>query len=92
MIDGGGGHTFFEILEVDLDRGEVETDRGPVGDHPAVQDAADGRELHRQARGEPVRALCGKVWTPGRDPAKYPVCPDCKRIYEGLPPGGDDES
>ena len=42
--------------------------------------------------GEPVRALCGKVWTPGRDPGKYPVCPDCQRIYEGLPPGGDDES
>ena len=38
--------------------------------------------------GEPVRALCGKVWTPGRDPSKYPVCPDCQRIYEGLPPGG----
>ena len=41
--------------------------------------------------GEPVRALCGKVWTPGRDPSKYPVCPDCKRIYEGLPAGGDDD-
>ncbi|GAB3284038.1 DUF3039 domain-containing protein [Sinomonas notoginsengisoli] len=40
--------------------------------------------------GEPVIALCGKVWTPGRDPKKFPVCPTCKEIYEGLRPGGDD--
>ena len=29
-------------------------------------------------------ALCGKVWVPGRDPNKFPVCPMCKEIYEGL--------
>ncbi|WP_299033565.1 DUF3039 domain-containing protein [uncultured Pseudokineococcus sp.] len=34
--------------------------------------------------GEPVTALCGKVWVPGRDPKKFPVCPACKEIYEGL--------
>jgi hypothetical protein len=28
----------------------------------------------------PVTALCGKVWVPGRDPGKYPVCPTCKEI------------
>ncbi|MBD8044308.1 DUF3039 domain-containing protein [Arthrobacter sp. Sa2BUA2] len=39
--------------------------------------------------GEPVIALCGKVWTPGRDPKKFPVCPECKEIYEGLRPGKD---
>lgn len=32
--------------------------------------------------GLPIIALCGKVWVPSRDPDKYPVCPDCKRIYE----------
>ena len=42
--------------------------------------------------GTPVRALCGKVWTPSRDPKKYPVCPECKEIWENLPPGdGDDD-
>lgn len=40
--------------------------------------------------GEPVIALCGKVWVPGRDPQKFPVCPECKQIYEGLRPGKDD--
>ena len=34
--------------------------------------------------GTPVIALCGKVWTPGRDPEKFPVCPTCKEIYEKL--------
>ena len=34
--------------------------------------------------GKPVMALCGKVWTPGRDPEKFPVCPTCKEIYEKL--------
>ena len=34
--------------------------------------------------GSPVVALCGKVWVPGRDPNKFPVCPVCKEIYDGL--------
>ncbi len=32
----------------------------------------------------PVRALCGKVWVPGRDPARYPLCPTCKEIAVAL--------
>lgn len=43
--------------------------------------------------GEPVIALCGKVWVPNRDPSRFPVCPTCEEIYKGLRPGdsGDDE-
>jgi Protein of unknown function (DUF3039) len=41
--------------------------------------------------GTPVRALCGKLWVPSRDPQKYPVCPECKEIYESLPEGGGDD-
>ena len=36
--------------------------------------------------GTPVIALCGKVWVPGRDPEKFPICPTCREIYEGLRP------
>lgn len=32
----------------------------------------------------PVVALCGKVWVPGRDPQKYPICPTCKEIAQKL--------
>ncbi|MFC4565868.1 DUF3039 domain-containing protein [Nocardiopsis mangrovi] len=34
--------------------------------------------------GDPVIALCGKVWVPNRDPEKFPICPECKKIYEEL--------
>jgi hypothetical protein len=32
----------------------------------------------------PVKALCGKVWVPGRDPQKYPICPTCKEIAQSM--------
>jgi hypothetical protein len=34
--------------------------------------------------GTPLEALCGKKWVPSRDPQKFPVCPECKEIYERL--------
>jgi hypothetical protein len=34
--------------------------------------------------GKAVRALCGKKWVPTRDPEKFPICPVCKEIYEGM--------
>jgi len=40
--------------------------------------------------GTPVVALCGKVWVPSRDPQKFPVCPECKEIWESLNPGDGD--
>lgn len=39
--------------------------------------------LESAMSGEPVIALCGKVWVPGRDPQKFPVCPACKEILDG---------
>ncbi len=41
--------------------------------------------------GGAVVALCGKVWIPGRDPKKFPVCPECKEIYESMPEGDADK-
>lgn len=32
--------------------------------------------------GVPVEALCGKKWVPSRDPSRYPVCPECKELYD----------
>jgi hypothetical protein len=37
--------------------------------------------------GTPVIALCGKVWVPSRDPERFPVCPECKKIWEGMSDG-----
>lgn len=30
--------------------------------------------------GQAVTALCGKRWVPSRDPERFPICPECKRI------------
>jgi hypothetical protein len=46
--------------------------------------------LESAMSGQPVIALCGKVWVPGRDPKKFPVCPLCKEIFEGLRSGPQD--
>lgn len=40
--------------------------------------------LHSAVTGKPVIALCGKVWVPNRDPLRYPICPDCQRIFDQL--------
>ena len=32
----------------------------------------------------PVRALCGKVWVPDRDPQRFPLCPTCREIAAAL--------
>ncbi len=42
------------------------------------------RIVESAVMGSAVVALCGKVWVPTRDPEKFPVCPDCKRVYEKL--------
>jgi hypothetical protein len=40
--------------------------------------------------GTHVVALCGEVFPVTKSPKPgSPVCPDCKKIYEGLPPGSD---
>ncbi len=56
-----------------------------AGDHERFAHYVQKDKIMESAlSGEPVIALCGKVWTPGRDPKKFPVCPECKEIYESL--------
>jgi hypothetical protein len=55
------------------------------GDHERFSHFVQKEKILESAvTGVPVIALCGKVWTPGRDPEKFPVCPTCKEIYESL--------
>ena len=64
------------------------------GDHERFDHYVRKEKILESAMsGDPVIALCGKVWVPGRDPSKFPICPDCKKIYDGIPAGkgdGDD--
>lgn len=41
-------------------------------------------QMESALTGQPIKALCGKVWTPTRDPEKFPTCPECRDIYEAM--------
>jgi len=55
------------------------------GDHERMSHYADKEKLmEAMVNGTPVVALCGKVWVPSRDPSRFPICPECKEIYDSL--------
>jgi hypothetical protein len=56
------------------------------GDHDRFSHYVRKEKIVESAvTGKPVIALCGKVWVPGRDPEKFPICPDCLKIYNNIP-------
>jgi hypothetical protein len=58
------------------------------GDHERFSHYVDKDKLTEAVvLGTPVIALCGKVWVPSRDPKRFPVCPQCKELYEMGPEG-----
>ena len=68
-----------------LERTEPVTIPVEPGDHERFSHYVPKNKLtEAMVMGTPVVALCGKVWVPGRDPEKFPVCPTCKEIYDGL--------
>ena len=73
-----------DVLDRELEKlleGELTED----GDHDRFAHYVKKAKILESAMsGKPVRALCGKKWIPGRDPEKFPVCPDCQAIYERL--------
>ena len=73
-----------DVIDRELEKlleGELTED----GDHDRFAHYVKKEKILESATtGKPVRALCGKKWVPGRDPDRFPVCPDCKAIYERL--------
>ena len=68
-----------------LNKEEVVLDEG---DHERFSHyVKKDRIIESAVMGSAVVALCGKVWVPTRDPEKFPVCPDCKKVYEKLKKG-----
>ncbi|MHB1235545.1 MAG: DUF3039 domain-containing protein [Microbacteriaceae bacterium] len=77
---GGATSTLDRELQELIEREELES-----GDHDRFSHYVQKEKILQSAlSGKPVIALCGKVWIPGRDPQKFPVCPTCKEIYEKL--------
>lgn len=80
--DPGAAPGSTAVLDRQLQEKEQTTDDG---DHDRFAHYVRKDKITQAALGgTPVIALCGKVWVPGRDPEKYPVCPECKEIYEGF--------
>lgn len=80
-LPAGGTQTILEeVTNVSIDNGDHERFAHYVKKDKILQSALSGEE---------VVALCGKKWVPGRDPQKFPVCPDCKKIYDGIPDKSD---
>jgi hypothetical protein len=76
----GGTDVLDKELEELLEKEQVED-----GDHERFAHYVQKDKILESAlTGKPVIALCGKVWVPGRDPEKFPVCPECKKIYDKL--------
>ena len=70
------------------ERTELRTEEG---DHEKFSHyVAKGELTEAMVMGSPVIALCGKVWVPSRDPERFPVCPECKEIWESLNDGDGD--
>ena len=76
-----------------IEREKVDERLQEPGDHERFAHYVRKNKFMESAMtGEPVVALCGKVWVPGRDPKKFPVCPTCKEIHAGLRGPQDGES
>lgn len=68
---------------------ELDTDTGDHDrfTHIILRDRNKGASVkvtEAMVEGVPVRALCGKLWVPSRDPLRFPLCPDCERIRDDL--------
>jgi hypothetical protein len=60
------------------------------GDHERFSHYVPKQKLtEAMVMGTPVVALCGKTWVPSRDPERFPVCPECKEIWESMADGED---
>lgn len=72
------------LVRDDLDIRE-DTQHVEPGDHDRFSHYVPKNSILLSAMsGDPIKALCGKVWTPGRDPEKFPVCQECKERYEEM--------
>jgi hypothetical protein len=79
--DQGGSSTVMDRELQELLDDELTDD----GDHDKFSHYVKKEKIVESAvTGKPVRALCGKKWTPNSNPERFPVCPTCQEIYEQL--------
>jgi hypothetical protein len=86
----GTGAATETLTDTDV-RHEERTVPTDAGDHERFSHFVPKEKLtEAMVMGTPVVALCGKVWVPSRAPEQFPVCPECKEIWEEMNPGDGD--
>ncbi len=78
----GGGTA---ILDRELEKLLNEEQTEDPGDHDKFSHYVRKEKILESAvTGKPVRALCGKKWLPNSNPDRFPVCPNCKAVYDKM--------
>ena len=81
FAEPGGPSTQTAVLE----REEVEEQLQEPGDRERFAHYVRKEKILESAvTGKPVRALCGKKWLPNSNPDRFPVCPNCKAVYDKM--------
>jgi hypothetical protein len=76
----------IDILE------ETRTTHTNNGDHDKFSHYVHKDDAMRSlVYGEHIMALCGKVWVVEQEGDRFPVCPECREIFNSIPAGGRDE-
>lgn len=70
-----------------LERPETQEEKPGDRDRFAHYVAANRLGAARMS-GQPVVALCGKVWVPTREGHGHPICPRCKEIKDDMDKNG----
>lgn len=78
----GGGTA---ILDRELEKLLNEEQTDDPGDHDKFSHYVRKEKILESAvTGKAVRALCGKKWLPNSNPDRFPVCPNCKAVYDKM--------
>jgi hypothetical protein len=96
LVDEYRGRSTGGCVATELETGtstiteiDPELDTRDPGDHDRFAHYVPKGELTKaMVTGVACIALCGKKWVPSRKPEDFPVCPDCKRIYDQRAAGG----
>lgn len=80
--DAGSPAGGTDVLDRELEE-LLEDEQLDDGDHDKFAHYVRKEKILQAAvTGKPVRALCGKKWLPNSNPDRFPICPDCKKIYD----------
>ena len=78
-MSGLTGSGFVDVID------ETKTAPPNNGDHDKFSHYVQKDDAMRSmVYGEPVMALCGKIWVIEREGSRFPKCPECVEIFSSM--------